>query len=76
LAKPGSWCTPKEVPTSVTELPDNRIGGPPPPDSPPDWWVYRGTGRPVHDGRLAGRPPGPPPSPASAEAGERLASDG
>jgi MoxR-like ATPase len=31
------------------------------PDGPPDWWIYRGTGRPLHDVVLAERlPPAPP----------------
>ncbi len=47
--------------TEVTELPDHRSGGSPHPDSPPDWWIYRGTGRPLHDVRLADRLPDPPP---------------
>ena len=45
----------------MTDLPDSRIGGPSHPDSPPDWWIYRGTGRPLHDVRLADRLPDPPP---------------
>ncbi|MFG1639772.1 AAA family ATPase [Amycolatopsis sp. NPDC049252] len=45
----------------MTELPDSRVGGPRHPDSPPDWWIYRGTGRPLHDVRLADRLPDPPP---------------
>ncbi|MEV6877018.1 AAA family ATPase [Amycolatopsis sp. NPDC051128] len=45
----------------MTEHPDHPIGGPPHPDSPPDWWIYRGTGRPLHDVRLADRLPAPPP---------------
>ncbi len=45
----------------MTELPDNRAGGSSHPDSPPDWWIYRGTGRPLHDVRLADRLPDPPP---------------
>ncbi|HKN51391.1 MAG TPA: AAA family ATPase [Amycolatopsis sp.] len=31
------------------------------PDGPPDWWIYRGTGRPIHDIALAERLPAPPP---------------
>ncbi|MET9002194.1 SAV_2336 N-terminal domain-related protein [Amycolatopsis sp. NPDC004169] len=31
----------------MTELPEHRAGGPSHPDSPPDWWIYRGTGRPL-----------------------------
>ncbi|MEV4053967.1 MoxR family ATPase [Amycolatopsis sp. NPDC049688] len=27
----------------------------------PDWWIYRGTGRPIHDIDLAGMLPDPPP---------------
>jgi MoxR-like ATPase len=49
------------VPIRVTELPDTRIGASQHPDSPPDWWIYRGTGRPLHDIRLADRLPDPPP---------------
>ena len=38
-----------------------RASGPGHPDSPPDWWIYRGTGRPLADVRLADRLPDPPP---------------
>lgn len=31
------------------------------PDSPPDWWIYRGTGRPIADVSLADRLPAAPP---------------
>jgi MoxR-like ATPase len=31
------------------------------PEPPPDWWIYRGTGRPPDDGSLADRLPPPPP---------------
>jgi MoxR-like ATPase len=45
----------------VTEFPEGRAAQPRHPDSPPDWWIYRGTGRPLHDVRLADRLPDPPP---------------
>lgn len=45
----------------MTESTDHRARGGYHPDSPPDWWIYRGTGRPLHDVRLADRLPPPPP---------------
>ncbi|MGV9364916.1 AAA family ATPase [Amycolatopsis sp. NPDC003731] len=45
----------------MSELPDHTARSGPHPDSPPDWWIYRGTGRPLHDVRLADLLPPPPP---------------
>lgn len=36
---------------------DRRV----PPADPPDWWIYRGTGRPIHDIDLTQILPAPPP---------------
>src|SRR5881398_2762130 len=38
-----------------------RMNGEKRPEWQPDWWIYRGIGRPLHDGSLADLlPPAPP----------------
>ncbi len=40
---------------------DVTVGGRSPLSDAPDWWIYRGTGRPIHDIDLAQLLPAPPP---------------
>ncbi|EMD26395.1 AAA family ATPase [Amycolatopsis azurea] len=40
---------------------DATVNGRTPPADAPDWWIYRGTGRPIHDIDLAQLLPAPPP---------------
>nr|WP_245193033.1 MoxR family ATPase [Amycolatopsis alba] len=40
---------------------DATVDGRTPPADVPDWWIYQGTGRPIHDIDLAQLLPAPPP---------------
>jgi MoxR-like ATPase len=48
-------------PTQRHEEPTHHDPGPPPADIPRRWWIYQGTGRPLHDVDLGDILPPPPP---------------